>query len=412
MTNTQDKAGAHPTASDSGTRSGDRHDWGMLALSWLLYFSFSFTLASLYPIVGSVREELGLSYTEVGIILGGWQLVYLFAGIPAGICVDRFQPKLVLFAGALIIAGSQLARSFAEDFTSLFAAVALLGLGGPVISVGLPKVIAEWFDGRPRTLASGIYMTGSHVGQMVALGITSVITVLLQDSWRTTLRIFAIAVIAIAVVWLLFAKPTHRHPYQEPPSSTIHRIWDVARNRAIWPIVAVGFAGFMASHGYRSWLPELLSDKGMTQTAAGFLAAVPALCGVVGSIVIVRLGAGRYSRKVTIGLLTVVGASMLAAAAAEGFILLAAVSIEGFCAAALIPLMMNRLMDMPDVGPKHMGAAAGIYFSVGELGGFVGPTVIGLAVGLTGSFLPGVAVLSVTLWAMIIPALKATACSP
>src|SRR5688500_15219678 len=117
----------------------DRYDWGMLALSWLLYFSFSFTLASLYPIVGAIKEDLGLTYAEVGIVLGSWQLAYLFAAIPVGLCVDRFQPKGVLFAGALLVAGSQFARSFAVDFPSLLLAVALLGVGGPVMSVGLPK---------------------------------------------------------------------------------------------------------------------------------------------------------------------------------------------------------------------------------------------------------------------------------
>jgi predicted MFS family arabinose efflux permease len=386
-----------------------RYDWGMLALSWLLYFSFSFTLASLFPIVGAIKEDLGLTYAEAGIVLGSWQLVYLFAAIPVGLCVDRFQPKGVLFAGALLVAGSQFARSFAVDFPSLVLAVALLGVGGPVISVGLPKVIAEWFDGRPRALASGIYMTGAHVGQMVALALTSFLTVQLQDSWRTTLRIYAAVVIINAVIWFVLAKPSPRRQNPELAPNALQGMWAVARIRGLWPIVAVGFSGFLASHGYRSWLPELLSDKGMSPTTAGLVAAIPAFCGIVGSIVIVRFGSGRRHRAVIIGLLVIVGASMLVAAAATGPLLLASVIVEGFCAAALIPMMMNRLMGMPEVGPKYMGAAAGIYFSVGEMGGFVGPSVMGLAVGLTGSFLTGIAGLSLTMWCMIWPAYQLSA---
>lgn len=389
-----------------GRLTDDRHDWGMLALSWLLYFSFAFTLASLYPLVGAVREDLSLSFAQVGIILGGWQLVYLFAAIPVGLCVDRFQPKWVLFFGTMVVAASQLARSFAEDFISLFLAVALLGLGGPVMSVGLPKVIAEWFEGKPRALASGIYMTGAHVGQMVALASASFLALLLQDSWRATLQIFAAVVMVNGVIWLIFAKPSREQRQPETAMDALQGMWKLSRVRGLWPIVAVGFSGFLASHGYRSWLPELLSDKGMSPTTAGLMAAIPALCGIIGSIVIVRVGSGRHHRAVIIGLLVVVGASMLIAGATTGPLLVIAVAIEGFCAAALVPMMMNRLMEMREVGPRYMGAAAGIYFSVGELGGFVGPSVIGLGVGLTGSFLAGIAVLSLTMWCMVLPAFR------
>jgi nitrate/nitrite transporter NarK len=51
-----------------------------------------------------------------------------------------------------------------------------------------------------------------------------------------------------------------------------------------------------------------------------------------------------------------------------------------------------------------MGAAAGLYFSIGEIGGFAGPTIVGLMVSLTGSFTTGLLILSLTMWAMVLPA--------
>jgi hypothetical protein len=50
-------------------RDRELHDWGMLALSWRLYFAFAFTLASLFPIVGTIRRDLGLTYTQAGVVL-------------------------------------------------------------------------------------------------------------------------------------------------------------------------------------------------------------------------------------------------------------------------------------------------------------------------------------------------------
>jgi cyanate permease len=381
----------------------DRHDWRMLALSWLLYFAFSFTLASMFPVVGSVRTDLDLSYVQVGFVLGGWQLVYLVAAIPVGILVDRFQPKMVLFAGALVVAASQLGRSLAHDFVTLWLAVALLGLGGPVMSVGLPKVIAECFAGRPRALASGIYVTGAHVGQMTALAATSIVMLALGDSWRITFRVYAGVVVIIALIWLVWAKPI---PCTLPSSSgtgVLAGMRHVTRVPGVWLIVAVGFAGFLGSHGYRSWLPEMLTGKGISPTSAGLLAAVPAFCGMVGSIVIVRFGSG-HRRQTAISLLVVVGTAMLVASWATGPFLFLAIAVEGFCAGALMPMMMNTLMNMTQVGVRYMGAAAGLYFTIGEMGGFAGPAIIGLMVGLTGSFTAGVLILSLTMWAMVVPA--------
>jgi cyanate permease len=382
----------------------DRHDWSMLALSWLMYFAFSFTLASLFPVVGSVRTDLDLSYAQIGIILGGWQLVYLAAAIPVGILVDRFQPKLVLFAGALLVASSLLGRSLAHDFITLWLAVALLGLGGPAMSVGLPKVIAECFAGRPRVLASGIYVTGAHVGQMTALAATSIVMLALGDSWRITFRIYAGVVVLIAMTWLIWAKPIHRSPTSSSRPGALAGLRHVARLRSVWLIVAVGFAGFLGSHGYRSWLPEMLTDKGISPASAGLLAAVPAFCGMVGSIIIVRFGTGRHRKKTIIALLAVVGTGILVSAWATGSLLFMAIAIEGFCAGALMPMMVNTLMNMPQVGARYMGAAASLYFTIGEIGGFAGPSIVGLLVGLTGSFKTGMLVLSLIMWIMIVPA--------
>lgn len=395
--------GRTPPAADA-----ERSHWGTLALTWMLYFCFAFTLSSLYPIVSDVRADIGMSYAQIGLVFGGWQLVYLLAAIPVGMLVDRFQPRRVLFVGTLIVAASQLGRSLSESFPMLLLSVALLGLGGPVMSVGLPKVVAESFTGSRRALASGIYVTGAHVGQMTALALTNVVTVALGGAWRSTLQIYAGVVIVLAFVWLVFARDRNRSDDSDElaAGSVLRGIKQVVRVPGIWAIVVIGSAGFLASHGYRSWLPEMLIGKGIDPTTAGFMAAIPALCGMAGSIIVVRWISYRSRKLTIIALLSIVGAAILVAVTATGVVLIIAIALEGFCAAALMPLMMNILMEMPLVGPAYMGAAAGLYFSVGELAGFAGPSIIGVLTTITGSFFAGMLVLAVVMWVMIVPALR------
>ena len=164
----------------------------MLGLGWLIYFSFGMVMSSLVPIVTLLRDELGISFTQMGVILGAWQLVYIAAAAPSGLLIDRIGPKKALAIGALIIALSAFLRSYAEGFWSLFAAVALFGLGGPIVSIGLPKLVVDWFSGPNRGLASGIYITGPALGSVLVLASTHALILPLTGSWRITLALYAV----------------------------------------------------------------------------------------------------------------------------------------------------------------------------------------------------------------------------
>jgi cyanate permease len=385
----------------------------MLALAWLLYFAFAITNASLFPLVTPIRQELDLSYSQMGVILGAWQLVYIGAAIPVGRLIDQFGTKRSLLIGALIIGLSGLLRSLAPNFGVMLGAVALFGLGGPIISIGLPKLVAEWFTGKKRGLASGIYFTGTHAGNVVVLAITNSLLIPLTGSWRLTLQIYAAAVLLIALLWFILGRESEEFEQQqrdraegrEATKSASMR--DIIGIRAIWPVIIIGFSGFLAGHGFRSWLPQIFEDKGMSASTAGFLAAVPAITGMIGSIVIVRIASEGYRKQATVGLLFIVGLTIaLIGLVDQGSLLLVIVMIQGFTAAALMPLMLNTLMEMPEVGARYLGAAAGLYFSIGEIGGFSGPTLVGFLADLTGSFLAGILALSLVMWLMIIPALS------
>ena len=101
-----------------------------------------------------------MSHSAMGSVMGAWQLVYIFAAVPCGVLLDRIGGRNALLIGALLIAVSAIGRSLAQDYWSLLLAVMLFGIGGPIISSGAPKVVAELFSGSQRGLAMGIYMTG------------------------------------------------------------------------------------------------------------------------------------------------------------------------------------------------------------------------------------------------------------
>lgn len=388
-----------------GTREGSAR-WGILGLAWLLYFGFAVTAASLVPIITPVRQDLDLTYSQVGIILGTWQLVYIGAALPVGSLIDRYGAKPCLFVGMLLIATSAAARGLAVDFWTLVLAVALLGLGGPVISIGLPKLIAQWFTDHHRATASGIYVTGSQVGNVAVLSLTNIAVLpLVGHDWRTAMFLFGALCLTIAVGWLLLGRDTA--PTGQESSGDVGiltGIRQVVRVRGIWPVMVIGMSGFIASHGFRNWLPQILESKGADADSAGMLAGAAAIAGIGGSVIVMRLVQKVTRRTMAQILLTVTGLTLATIPYLEGPVLVGVLIVESFTAAALMPLMMNTLMEMPQIGPGLMGAAGGLYFSIGEVGGFLGPALIGLLVDLTGDFAVGVLLVAVIMLVMVIPA--------
>ena len=98
---------AHETATDplpkQQSPGAPASTYVMLALVWVIYFCFGTAVFSLVPIVDPIRNELSLSYTQIGLVLGGLQLVYILAAIPAGVVIDRIGAKNALTLGAAII---------------------------------------------------------------------------------------------------------------------------------------------------------------------------------------------------------------------------------------------------------------------------------------------------------------------
>ena len=157
----------------------------MLGGVWLIYLGFGLLSVAMAPLVDPISRDLGLSYTTMGAILGAWPLVYIVAAAPCGAFVDRVGLKWSLFLAVLVIAASGGLRAVAFDAVTLFVAVGLFGIGGPLISIGAPKAIAQWFQGAERGFAMGVYITGPALGNMLALVLTnSVLMPLTGGNWR------------------------------------------------------------------------------------------------------------------------------------------------------------------------------------------------------------------------------------
>lgn len=366
--------------------------WAVLGGVWLAYFCFGLTAVTLAPLVGVIGTDLGLSHSKMGTVMGAWQLVYIASAIPCGMLLDRIGMRWALLLAILVIALSGALRAVATGHLSLMLAVAVFGLGGPMISVGAPKLISLWFEGEQRGLAMGIYITGPALGSMVSLALTnSVMMPLWGGSWRAVLLTYSAVVVAAAAVWLsVSSHPASRaietrlaaEP-REPQGKTFADLLQVPAMRLML-VMSVGI--FFYNHGLGNWLPEILRSHGMDAATAGFWAAVPTAVGVVSSLTIPRLATPPRRMKILLGLLVSATVATMFLFATGGAWLAFGLVMQGIARGGMMTLAIQTLLDIPEVGSRRAGLAGGLFFSAAEVGGVLGPVSIGVLSDATGGF--------------------------
>lgn len=377
--------------------------WVMLALIWLAYFAFGMILSAIPPLVTTIAQDLALTYSQIGSILGAVLLLYIPLGISVGLLIDRAGMRRSIMAAIALVPLSALLQSFATNFETLFLSVCVFGIGGIFVSVGSPKIVASWFSGRERGLASGIYLTGAYIGMSTALAITNTVIMPLVGTWRDTLRLYALLGFLIAFVWLLFGRDA---PHTQTGSITTvplrEAVTKLLREKYVWIVAIMGFSLAFSSYGFGRWLPKLLELKGMSPAEAGFLASVPGWFGLIGTVVIPGLGKTGSRKPLVFVTLLVQGICIFTTATVIGLPFIASLVFYGISSAATFPLLMVILMDMPQVGAKYIGTVAGILFSFIGLGAFTGPLMVGFLADLTGTLLLGIIVLAALVEAMLI----------
>jgi CP family cyanate transporter-like MFS transporter len=366
-------------------------------------------LAAMAPLVDSIRRDLHLNDSTIGLILGAWPLVYIASAIPCGAFLDKVGPRWALLASGLIMATSSAARGLSTDEVTLFLAVAGFGIGGPLISIGAPKLVASWFEGKERAFAMGIYITGPALGSILALSFTNSLAMpLLENNWRQVMFFYSGVVVFISLIWMIISSNPHAREMERIFSQeNTQQQWGVfvslLRRPIVRTLLAMAIGTFFFNHSLNNWLPEILRHNGMTASEAGHWATIPAAVGIIGSLLIPRLATpGRRNKLLFSMLIIAAGSSLLLQYSANAIPLSFGLAMQGLARGSLMTILMLSLVETPGVGTKHAGAAGGLFFSFAEIGGVLGPVSFGALSDFTGGFSTGLYMLTMVCCILLI----------
>jgi MFS transporter, CP family, cyanate transporter len=375
--------------------------WVVLAGVWLAYACFGMTVASIAPLIQPITRDLAISHSALGTILGAWPLVYIAAAAGCGALTDRMGPRRTLVLALLIIAVSGVLRGFADSYLELFLGVAVFGLGGPLVSIGAPKVVSLWFTGKERGLAMGIYTTGASLGLVIALSATnSVFMPFMNDNWRYVMFLYAGIALTAGLVWFAIGRhPTvrslERRLAAEPKTPQMELFASLIRLREVRLILVMSTGIFFFNHALNNWLPEILRSGGMDAKSAGFWAALPTAVGIAAALLIPRLATPHYRHAILAALFLSAAAATLLLHSEGGPLLALGLVCQGIARGAMTSITMLCLLEARNVNSRFAGSAGGLYFTVGEIGGVLGSVTLGALYDATGSFAAGLFTLTV-----------------
>ena len=183
--------------------------WAVLAVLCLARTSMGLHLQVVAAVAPFVIADLGLTYAEIGVLIGIFMLPGVFLALPGGLISRRVGDKATLLAAlGLLFAGTGLLAT-SPDFALAAAARLLSGAGGTLLTMQVAKIATDWFAGRELSTAIGMLLGTFPLG--VALAMATLGGVAAAASWRAAVALIAATAVPILLVVALLLRDLPRH---------------------------------------------------------------------------------------------------------------------------------------------------------------------------------------------------------
>ena len=327
--------------------------WVTLALVFLARTSMGFQFQSVAAVAPPMLAELGLSYAQLGTLIGLYMLPGALFALPGGVIGQRLGERRVVIAGlALMVAGGLLTAA-ATGFGGAVAGRLLSGVGAIVMNILLAKIVADWFAGRELSTAMAIMLTSWPVG--LGLAAATLGAVAAGSSWRTAVSVTAAAAGAGLLLMLLC---------RDAPGRAAGAPRAALRGRALARSISAGFAWgcFNASIVVIvAFGPGLLMARGATLAEAGSVVSLAIwltlLSVPLGGLLTDRLG--RPTMLIVAGSLVAAVTMLLIPVLAHAAVAFCLVGLAlGAPPGGLMALLPRAL------APEHLATGLGVFYTV------------------------------------------------
>lgn len=369
--------------------------WWVVGMLWLVCFFNYADRQAIFSVFPLLREEMGLSNVQLGIVAGAFMWVYAAFGPIAGLIGDRLNRKTLILGGLIFWSLVTIATALSTQYWHLVLFRALEGLGEAFYFPAAMSVVADYHGPRTRSRAMALHQSSVYAGTIAGGTFAGLMGQLY--GWRSGFYLFGTLGVVLAVVLIFFLREPPRGAaeavVEDSPSreteevrrpgvrATLGAIYGTPMVRVL-TLVFVG-ANFVAMI-FLSWMPSYLFDRfGMTLAMAGFSATaylqIASVLGVLSGGILADRLVRRYrgGRMMTqaLGLFLGVPFIFLSGWTLSVPVLILALAGFGYFKGMYDANIWASLYDV--VRPRYRASALGFMNSIGWLGGGVAPVAIG-----------------------------------
>ncbi|MBX8555761.1 MFS transporter [Pseudomonas cichorii] len=356
----------------------------------------------------SMNKDLGLTATMFGWAAGLFFFGYFIFEIPSNLLMQRFGAR-VWIARIMITWGLiSMATAFATGPISFSILRFLLGVAEAGFTPGVYLYFTYWFPGKWRAKAIAAFLLGiptaNIIGSPLSGWLMEMHGIMGLKNWQFLLVAEALpaVLLGIACLFVLVDTPTKarwmndreknwlsnrlNQEQQAIGSSHGNTLRSALTNPKVFTLAAINFCCIVGSVGIGLWMPQIIKSLGMTNTTVGLVTALPYVLGAISMTIWARL-ANRSQQRLPY----VAGALAFAAIALVGAALTDDPLLKVTCLALTVSGILSfqaTFWAIPSTILTGRAAAGGLALivSIGNLGGFAGPFLIGLIKDATQSF--------------------------
>jgi MFS family permease len=362
-------------------QAAPRHAWREL---WLITIGHGLTHwypATFYLLLPLIGNELGLSYSQIGLIMTCQYIASAVANVPGGVLVDTVGRKGLLMAVSLFWVGfPYLLISFTHSYAMLLVCISLVGFGNALWHPTAIPTLGQRYPER-KGLVLSLHGMGGNVGDAIApLVIGAALAVF---SWREVVVLNVAPGLVVALLMFAMLGTIQLGAKKTPGEGQSLAEYFVGlktllRNRAL-VLLSIGSSfRTMTQSALLTFLPVYLAnDMGYSPVWVGACLFALQAAGFAAAPVAGHMSDRMGRKQILMGSMAtsaVVLVMMAFAGASPVFIFL--IAVLGFFLYATRPVIQAWMLD---IAPKNMGGSSiGVLFGAQAVGGALGPLFGGM----------------------------------
>jgi MFS family permease len=360
----------------------------LLALSVFINYIDRSNLSIAAPLL---KDELGISASQLGTLLSVFFWTYGCMQIPAGWLVDRCEVKWVFAAGFFVWSAATAITGILHGFTAWVVIRIVLGIGESIAFPAYSKILGSgYFTESRRGRGNAAIMAGLSLGPAIGMMVGG--TVVGRFGWRPFFLVLGFGSLLWLIPWLAWM-PSGTTPTTRAAEPEVG-VFDIFLERSAWGTCLGQLCINYGLYFLVAWLPfYLVRARNLSMNQMARVGGLIFLFSAVAAILTGKLSdrwiaagasASRVRKTLLGGGMTGLGVALAAAAVAPDNLFVWALAIAGICVGvngANCWAVTQRL-----AGPRVSGRWTGVQNFVGNFGGAFAPAITGFLLNRTNRF--------------------------